>query len=213
MTKIGPVLKGLMRDQSLSETALARLSGVSQPVVHRLMTEQTPNPRLETVRALAQCFHISIHQLIGEAPLPSHMATAASSSTWKNIPLLSLKEACLWADSRHQHQINASKNKIGIDLPVSDHSYAIHMPDTTMSPRFPEGTVLIIDPQQTAQNQDFVLAQYKVGAQSQTTFKQLLIDGEKRYLKPLNPDFQVIQMTDQYSLLGTLIQARTDYRV
>ena len=78
-----------------------------------------------------------------------------------------------------------------------------------MLPRYAEGTILVIEPTIETRNNDF--AAVVVGNESRMQFKQTLFDGEDLYLKPLNPDFQIRNVGKNYRILGTMIQALTEY--
>lgn len=59
---------------------------------------------------------------------------------------------------------------------------------------FPEGTLLIVDPDRAALAGDFVIA--KDIATQQATFKKLMQDGGRWYLRALNPAYQAIEIDD-----------------
>lgn len=59
---------------------------------------------------------------------------------------------------------------------------------------FPTGTLLIVDPEREALAGDFVIA--KDIATQQATFKKLMQDGGRWYLRALNPAYQAIEIDD-----------------
>lgn len=203
MSKLAAIIKSLMREKDISVTELARQTQISQPVLHRLATGTTCNPQIETLLPIAGFFGISIDQLIGNAPLSNTLTTAHD---WVHIPLLTLDQITNWL--AQDPLLNLTKF-VSTDSPTSKNSYAIQLSDSTMQPRFTPGTLLIIDPEYSPENQDFVMAQ--MDSQKIATFKQFLIDGESHYLKPLNPDFPIIKMNPNDRILGTMVQARIDY--
>jgi len=203
MSKLAAVIKSLMREKDISVTELARQTQISQPVLHRLATGTTYNPQIETLLPIAGFFGISIDQLIGNAPLSN---TPTPAHDWDRIPLLTLNQITSWL--AQDPSLNLTKF-VSTDIHVSKNSYAVQLNDSTMQPRFAPGTLLIIDPEYSPENQDFVVAQ--IHHQKTATFKQFLIDGETRYLKPLNPDFPIIKMGADDCILGTMVQARIDY--
>jgi transcriptional regulator with XRE-family HTH domain len=55
------------REQAeLTQAELARLSGVPQPVISGIETGVTRNPRVETMRRLANTLHCTIEELLEE---------------------------------------------------------------------------------------------------------------------------------------------------
>lgn len=71
MDNLASRLTALMQQQKLSSSELARLTGIAQPVIYRLMTGQTENPQILTIKPIADYFTINIDQLMGFSSLNS----------------------------------------------------------------------------------------------------------------------------------------------
>lgn len=71
MKKLSEILSHLMSEADIKSAALARKTGIGQPVIYRLMTGATENPQILTIKPLADFFGKSIDQLLGLAPLES----------------------------------------------------------------------------------------------------------------------------------------------
>jgi len=72
MNNLSKILTKLINSDSRiigNDTELSRLTGVPQPTIRRLRTGESPNPRAETIKPLADFFGISISQLRGEATI------------------------------------------------------------------------------------------------------------------------------------------------
>lgn len=206
-TKLANTLKALLLERNLSESELARQTGVCQPVIHRLASGETDNPKIESLRPIAKFFSISLDQLVGDAPLLSDQPLFYIEQELFNLPLITLKEAILWPENRGN---TFYSTLVQTDLKISDQAYAIRLKDSTMYPMFPDGTLLIIEPNQQCMHKDFVIA-YKKG-QQQAIFKQILIDGKYHYLKSVSPDYPSQKMTKHDKILGVMLQARIDFR-
>lgn len=206
-TKLAVTLKSLLQQLELSESELARRTGVCQPVIHRMASGETDNPKIETLRPIAKFFSISIDELIGDAPLSFSQPVFHVEEELYNLPLLSLALAIEWPNNKTQFE---QATTVQTDLKVSDQAYAIRLKDSTMYPMFPDGTLLIIEPMQQAVHLDFVVARLK-GCQT-GIFKQLLLDGKNRYLKSSNNDYRPILLGKQDKILGVMLQARIDFR-
>jgi SOS-response transcriptional repressor LexA len=203
MSKLAAIIKALMREKDISVTELARQTQISQPVLHRLATGATYNPQIATLVPIANFFAVTLDQLIGNAPLS---AASVQRQQWAKVPLLALDEVLAWLEHRASIMPTAF---VATDSGISKNTYAIQLNDSTMQPRFVEGTLLIINPEDTAEDQDFVVVH--TSDQKRVTCKQFLSDGETQYLKPLNPDFPIIQMNKNHRILGRMVQARFDY--
>lgn len=196
-------LQELMRIRKINPTALARETGIGQPVIYRIATGETDNPTLSTLHPIAKYFGVSINQLIGDEPIDQ----VHTSQRVRRIPIIDMVQASEW---HHSPEAISPSGYVMIDTDISDKGFAITLKDSTMEPNFPEGTILIIDPLLNAKNQDYVIAYHQT--QSLATFKQLLLDGNDIYLKPLNPEFKTIKATETHVIMGTMIQARLDFK-
>lgn len=89
-------------------------------------------------------------------------------------------------------------------------SFAVSVPDDTMMPDFPEGGVPYVDPDIEALSGDYVLAATDTG---DLTFKRLIRDGGRIFLRPLNPVYTIQQVTDlkTYGIVRRLVVTR-DFR-
>lgn len=57
----------------------------------------------------------------------------------------------------------------------------------------PEGAVIVVDPELPYSSGSLVVA--RLDDSKEATFKQLVIDGEQKYLKPLNPNTRQYRST------------------
>lgn len=210
MKQLPQILKALMLEQTLSVSELARRTGVGQPVIHRMLSAETDNPKVATLSPIANYFAISISQLIGDERLPHNRIPGTfqlSAHGWTTIPLLNWEQVIHWPTKM---ATITAKTTVPTEVNVSQKAFALRVKDTTMLPRFPENTLLIIDPDQQATDRDFVIVH--LSGQKQAIFRQVLFDGDNIYLKPLNPDFQ-IQLSDKKSqIIGVMVQARMDFK-
>lgn len=74
MHNLPTILTQLMTKKGIKSAELARQTQVGQPVIHRLMTGNTENPQILTLKPLADFFAVSIDQLLGYAPLTENRA-------------------------------------------------------------------------------------------------------------------------------------------
>lgn len=200
--KLAVNLKTLMELHSISPTQLSRKTGIGQPVIFRIATGETDNPKLATIRPIANYFKKSISQLVGDEPLLSEQVFKYIT----RVPLINMTDSVDWQNSKN---INDDTQYIICDCIVSESAFAVRVEDVTMAPQFQPGTILIVDPNRNAKDRDFVIAHNK--EHRNATFKQLLIDGDEQYLKPINPDFRTSPISDDHMILGTVVRGRQDF--
>ena len=69
MENLSTVLTHLVAEKGISSAELARKTGISQPVVYRLISGETSNPQVLTLKPIADYFGVSLEQLLGLVPL------------------------------------------------------------------------------------------------------------------------------------------------
>lgn len=209
MSKLSTILRTLMHEVGITVTELARQTNVGQPVIHRMASNETDNPKVLSLSPIAKFFNVNISQLIGDEPLDHDRFKGSHNPfyrKWSRLPLLNWQQAVQWPEVLIPHEI---QSYISTEANVSEHAFAIRMEDTTMAERFPLGTLLVVEPEMQAQDKDFVAIH--IEGEEKIQLKQILMDGPDIYLKPLNPDFETKKLTKSYRILGVMIQSLTEY--
>lgn len=198
-TRVGQILSKLLADKNLRVAELARLVNIPQPTLHRIATGVCEHPHLSSLQPIADFFAISVDQLKGLDLIP-HLDQN------RKIPLLK------WDQIAHGFT-NIANTKhtelVYTDAKVSPDAYAIHLEDASMDPVFPKGTLLIADPQRPPKDRSYVIA--KLAKLKTPIFRQLHIDAQYFYLKPLSPALDRYKMTyleENDSILSTVVQTK-----
>ena len=87
MSRLSEVLQALLRHRKLTVSELSRHTGLVQPVIYRMTTGETDNPKLSSLLPIANYFNVNLSQLIGEEPLSPEGNT---DQQVKAIPLLNI---------------------------------------------------------------------------------------------------------------------------
>jgi DNA polymerase V len=82
--------------------------------------------------------------------------------------------------------------------------YALRVVGDSMEPEFADGCVVIVDPGHAPRDGSYVVVEYA----GDVFFRQLVIDGERRFLKPLNPKYGGFELTPPYAIRGGVVQQR-----
>ena len=74
-----------------------------------------------------------------------------------------------------------------------------------MLPDFKSGDLIYVDPDAQVENGSYVVA--RLDDENQATFKQLIIDGNKKYLKALNPDWpnKFVEINGNCTIVGKVV--------
>ena len=70
----------------------------------------------------------------------------------------------------------------------------------------PEGMLILVDPDYPAISGRLVVA--KLTDSQQVTFKRLVEDAGRRYLKPLNPAYPMVEINGNCRIIGTVREAK-----
>ncbi|MCD6045732.1 MAG: peptidase S24-like domain protein [Gammaproteobacteria bacterium] len=209
MSKLSTVLKALMHDVGITVTELARQTGVGQPVIHRMASGETDNPKVGSLSPIAKFFGINISMLVGDEPLsPTRFAGSYNPyyRSWSQLPLLNWEQCVAWPEKHLPAEICST---ISTESNVTDKAFAVRMEDHTMEPQYPKDTLMVFEPSIAASDKDIIAIH--VEGQNKIQVKQLMLDGKDVYLKPLNSDFEINRVDKPYRILGVLVQSLTEY--
>lgn len=201
-SRIAGILTKLLSERGMRVTELARQVNVPQPTIHRIITGVCESPHLSSLKPIADFFSITVEQLKGLDPIGSFDHTS-------KVPLLNWNEAVDWPSNRSKLK---KRETLLTDASISPNAYALIINDASMEPVFPKGTQLVVDPAKPPKDRSYVIA--KLENLPEPIFRQLLVDGSSRYLKPLTPDLERYKMTlinNNDKILSTLVQAKRDY--
>jgi len=204
---VNDVLNRLMFRESLHVMELSRRTGVPQSTLQRITVGAIEKPRSSSLQPIAEYFQVSIEQLKGLEPIPWLYPATPEEMGWTQVPLLSWELVTVGKiDS------NETQGMLFTDAKVGKGAFALTMDDASMEPLFPQGTLLVIDREKEPTDRSYVLAQLK--PYPQAIFRQLVLDGPSRYLRPISPDlnkYTMNPMAKEDKIIGVLVQARRNY--
>jgi transcriptional regulator with XRE-family HTH domain len=82
---IKDVLTELMKLRSVTQTYVAEKSDVPQPTISRILRGTHNTLEIDTARKLADFFHVSIDQLIGNEPLDNDRQWFEVKKAWRSL--------------------------------------------------------------------------------------------------------------------------------
>lgn len=80
--------------------------------------------------------------------------------------------------------------------------YALRVLGDSMEPEFPDGCVVIVDPGAAPRDGAFVIVEFA----GDVFFRQLVFEGERRFLMPLNAKYGGFELTPPYAIRGAVVQ-------
>lgn len=108
------------------------------------------------------------------------------------IPLISWVRAGAWSEAVDLYAVGDAEEWLPCPASHGPKCFALRVRGESMyDPHgrrsFQDGDIVYVDPDRQAENGTLVIA--KLTDSQEATFKQLVIEGEKRYLKALNPSW------------------------
>ncbi|SEH08957.1 S24 family peptidase [Candidatus Venteria ishoeyi] len=80
--------------------------------------------------------------------------------------------------------------------------FALQVLGDSMEPEFKDGHIIVIDPEAVVKNGAYVFAVHD----KEYIFRQLQIEGENYYLKPLNDKYPTLEILGLDQVQGVIIQ-------
>jgi SOS-response transcriptional repressor LexA len=209
-------IRGLMASSRhlRTQTALARKSGVTQSTIGRILRGEV-DPQSDNLERLAHSFGMSYSTLAaiaeGGEPGNGEVETLQPGKIPRRVPLLSLVQARRFAESEYLDSLADATD--WIEFPKKRHgprTIALRVTGESMEPDYHNGDVIYIDPDVAPVHGKDVIV--RLGERHEVTFKRLVVEGERRYLKPLNQNWpdKFINMPTDARIVGVVVGRYTD---
>jgi len=80
--------------------------------------------------------------------------------------------------------------------------FALRVLGDSMEPEFPHGAIIIVEPANACRDGTFVVADYD----GETWFRQFVEREGRRFLRPLNDEYPLVELTRAYEIRGVVVQ-------
>jgi len=201
-TTLGQRIKARRKELGLSQGRLGELAGLDQTVISKLERgDVQETARIAQLADALQCDALWLSS--GRLPERTNFTQAQAN----RVPLISFVAAGSWSDAVDNYAPGDAEAWVETTVPVKRHTYALRVEGDSMEPRFPHGAILIVEPEAEAKSGSFVIMRQNG---TDATFKQLVHDGGKWYLKPVNPRYPVMQLDEDATLCGVVKQMVMD---
>ncbi|MDQ8039904.1 MAG: S24 family peptidase [Rickettsiella sp.] len=131
--------------------------------------------------------------------------TKNSQSSYQ-VPLLSMQEAKERFIPFSKVSSKIYSNHLSTNIPLSSDAFALRVENDCMeAPQgvsFPKNSIIVLDTNCVPHSGNYVLARLKQGAGATLLFRQLVVDGNQRYLKALNTHYPLIEMPTDDAICG-----------
>lgn len=195
-----------------TQTALAKRSGVTQSTIGRILRCEV-DPQSDNLERLANAFGISYSALAALAEggelVDGSVETLQQSRIPRRVPLLTFAQVGRLADSTRLDQLSDATD--WIEFPKKRHgvrTIAMRVAGESMEPTYRNGDIVYVDPDVApVHGKDVVV---RLG--NEMILKRLVVEGERRFLKPLNKDWpdKFINVPPDARVVGVVVGRYSD---
>lgn len=128
------------------------------------------------------------------------------------VPLISWVQAGAWCEAISNFEPYDADSWLSCPVPISPNGYALRVVGDSMTNpgpgrSYPTGCIIFVDPEIEAHAGDRVIA--RVPRTNEVTFKILVEDAGRQYLRPINPQYPIIDITEETHICGKIVGSFT----
>jgi SOS-response transcriptional repressor LexA len=127
------------------------------------------------------------------------------TSAMRLCPLISWVQAGSWSEVIDNLQPGDAEEWFSCPTRCGPHTYVLRVTGVSMEPVFRDGELIFVDPEAEARHGSFVVV--RLDHEKTATFKQLVVERGRRYLRPLNdrwPD-PIIEVEGAATICGVVV--------
>lgn len=187
-----------------SPTAFANHVKLPQPTLFRLLVGASKEPKISTVEKIASCFGLTTAQLISTDLRTGEVVHVKPREPRREVPILDWKQCpqykLITEDPRGMDTFPVVASRPGRN------AFALKVLLDVMAPDFPErDSFIVVDPARRAENGDYVVC--RVGVEGTPMGRRLIRDGDKVYLRAVNPAYPIIETNEtELEIFGVVVE-------
>jgi SOS-response transcriptional repressor LexA len=124
------------------------------------------------------------------------------------VPLISWVQAGAWCEAISNIETYDADSWLSCPVPISNQGYALKVQGDSMTNpgpgrSYPAGCIIFVDPDAEVKTGDRVIA--RVPRTNEATFKILVEDAGRQFLRPINPQYPIIDITEETHICGKIV--------
>ncbi len=186
-----------------SKVELARVAGVSKQSVTNWVNRDSISKK--AAERIATHYDVGLEWVLSGKESLITKKPSGAYFVEKKIPLISWVQAGAWSEVVDSFQPGDADEYYPCPEAHSDNTFALTVIGESMYPDFIPGELIYVDPCVEAVSGSCVVV--RQNGDTEATFKQLMFDGSKKYLKALNPSWPtpIIEMLPDAVICGVVI--------
>jgi SOS-response transcriptional repressor LexA len=124
------------------------------------------------------------------------------------VPLISWVQAGAWCEAISNFEECDADSWLSCPVQISSHGYALKVLGDSMTNQgpgrsYPTGCIIFVDPEAETKTGDRVIA--RLPRTNEATFKVLVEDAGRQYLRPINPQYPIIEISEETHICGKVV--------
>ncbi|MFA3237946.1 helix-turn-helix domain-containing protein [Acinetobacter baumannii] len=222
-------VKYLLKKYSTTTTGLSKKSGVPQPTLFRWENGQYKEPKISTVEKLATWAGYDANTLINSdievienQKINENAGLLDNNVNLSNklkldgdqVPVISWVAAGSFTDVQTVLKDTEVLEWLPPMKKAGKNGYGLIVTGYSMYPKFEPGDRIYVNPDYPVfdlKTNDLVIV--ACAGESEATFKKLIIEGNEKYLEPLNTKWpeQIIKLTEGCKLVGKVVGMHREF--
>jgi len=222
-------LAALMARAEDNPNSLAIKAKATQSTIFRFLEGESQEPRKSTLDKIARVYNVPVEAFYSDkirALLVKQMGFENTGGTLEAIlvqeptldynvapgpdmraplPLISWVQAGDWSEIIDNFAPGDAETWLPCPSKHGSRAYALRVEGVSMEPKFHSGDIIFVDPDLRAEHGSYVVV--RLDDEKKATFKQLVIEGDQRFLRPENPAWpqQLIPINGNATICGVVI--------
>lgn len=204
MKTIAYRLKEAREAAGMTQPELAKKAGVSPGTIGNIEAGTRKNPR--ELLAIARAAGVRAEWLRdGKGPMVDDNNVSVGPDFYGRVPLISWVQAGTWAEAIDTFQPGDAEDWLLSPKKTGPRMFALRVKGISMEPKYRDGAIIYVDPDRSPDHLKNVIV--RLEENNEVTFKQLVIEGDKRFLRPLNPDWpeKLIEINGHATICGVVV--------
>ncbi|WP_421527691.1 LexA family protein [Morganella morganii] len=198
------------RELGMTQQALADKTGVNRVTVTG-WEKGDYQPNGVNLQQLAEALETNAKWLTdGVTDEQTNVSFSKFNNSRGEYPLISWVSAGNWCEALEPYHRKVIDKWYETTVYCSEESFWLEVKgDSMTSPSglsIPEGMVILVDPRVEPVSGKLVVA--KIDSDNEATFKQYIVDAGNHYLKPLNPQYRMIEINGNCRIIGVVVDAK-----
>lgn len=202
-------------DRFETQKKFAEAAGLDATVVSRMLyppgKANKRNIGEQSARQIEESLKLSRGWLDGLAKSAESNVTYVGPNEPKgSFPVISWVSAGQWMEAIEPYHPKGVDRWYETTVDCSENSFWLDVKGDSMTApaglSIPEGMAILIDPEIEARNGKLVVA--KLDSENEATFKKLVVDAGRKFLKPLNPQYPMTEIDGNCRIIGVVVDAK-----